>query len=317
MARELARHRYEAFGVTIESAFPLPELPALDDASATGAESPLDSTAADVEIRRGTVEPVTGADDGEPGRSVAVDPDGLTVTFDVLGSVRVEGGERVVVDLLDETLASSKVLRRVIEGQILAVVLHQRGLLVLHASAVAIDDRAALFVGPQGAGKTTTAAACYAEGFDLLDDDVVAVEIDDDGRPAVRPGVPELKLYPETATALGVPVSPAEHHDAGSAKQYHYPSVDANRTTVPLAGCYRLATGETLELTEIPPRERFVTLLVNTYTAGLLDETETSPEHFQLCSSVLDAAPIQELTRPDALDDLPALADLVAEDLRS
>jgi hypothetical protein len=48
--------------------------------------------------------------------------------------------------------------------------------LLLHASAVQIDDRAAMFSGPSGAGKSTIAAGLVAAGFDYLTDDVVVIE---------------------------------------------------------------------------------------------------------------------------------------------
>jgi len=56
-----------------------------------------------------------------------------------------------------------------------------QGLEVLHASAVAVGDgplagRAALFSGPQGAGKSSLAGALVRRGATLLSDDTVAIE---------------------------------------------------------------------------------------------------------------------------------------------
>jgi hypothetical protein len=51
-----------------------------------------------------------------------------------------------------------------------------RGLEVLHASGVVLRDRAALFAGPPGAGKSSLAAALLHRGAALLSDDTVALQ---------------------------------------------------------------------------------------------------------------------------------------------
>jgi hypothetical protein len=53
--------------------------------------------------------------------------------------------------------------------------LQTRGVVTLHAAAVACEGRAALIVGDSGSGKSTAALACAAAGFGFLGDDQVAV----------------------------------------------------------------------------------------------------------------------------------------------
>ena len=53
-------------------------------------------------------------------------------------------------------------------GPVMGFVLLLRGLVSLHASAIVVDDAAIAFVGPAGAGKSTTAAAFSARGFSVL-----------------------------------------------------------------------------------------------------------------------------------------------------
>jgi hypothetical protein len=76
-----------------------------------------------------------------------------------------------------------------------------RGLEVLHASAVAmapgspLAGTAALFSGPQGAGKSSLAAALVRRGARLLADDTVAIA-QEDGRLLAHPGAGPLQLRP-------------------------------------------------------------------------------------------------------------------------
>ena len=86
-------------------------------------------------------------------------------------------------------------------GPILAFVLWLKGLVSLHASAIVLDDRAIAFVGPGGAGKSTTAAAFAKHGFEVLSDDVVVLDVQGDDF-LVRPAYPRVSLWPDSAQVL-------------------------------------------------------------------------------------------------------------------
>jgi len=85
---------------------------------------------------------------------------------------------RAVLDKQRTTYLES-LLRRVLQ----VFTLHDRSGLVLHASAVEVDGRAVLFVGRSGAGKSTVAALAARAGATFLADDMIFVEIDDNGAP--------------------------------------------------------------------------------------------------------------------------------------
>jgi hypothetical protein len=86
-------------------------------------------------------------------------------------------------------------------GPILGLLLRLRGLTCLHASAVAIERRCVAFVGPEGAGKSTTAAAFVQRGYGVLSDDIVAL-VDRDDSFQVLPAYPHINLWPDSINAL-------------------------------------------------------------------------------------------------------------------
>lgn len=86
-------------------------------------------------------------------------------------------------------------------GPVFGVLLRLRGVTCLHASAVAFGDRVAAFVGSEGAGKSTTAAALAQRGHPILSDDVVALA-ERDGSFFVHPACPYLCLWPESVESL-------------------------------------------------------------------------------------------------------------------
>jgi hypothetical protein len=68
-----------------------------------------------------------------------------------------------------------------------------QGFEVLHASGVVLGGKAALFAGPQGAGKSSLAAALLRRGAALLSDDTVALKLSD-GELIAHPGAGLLQL---------------------------------------------------------------------------------------------------------------------------
>ena len=65
---------------------------------------------------------------------------------------------------------------------ILHLFLRSKGVSLLHAAAIAFEDKAALLVGKGGSGKSTTALQCLANGFDYLADDYSAVSLGQEAR---------------------------------------------------------------------------------------------------------------------------------------
>ena len=68
--------------------------------------------------------------------------------------------------------------QRLLFAQVLPLAATLQGLELLHASAVELEGQALGFVAPSGTGKTSVAAHVVAAAWNLLTDDVLAVEAD-------------------------------------------------------------------------------------------------------------------------------------------
>ncbi len=86
-------------------------------------------------------------------------------------------------------------------GFVIAALLVQRGLFVLHGSCVSINGKAVVIVGPKGYGKSTLTAILLENGYKFISDDVTAVSFANGIH--VVPGIPVIKLWPDSLQAIG------------------------------------------------------------------------------------------------------------------
>lgn len=205
-------------------------------------------------------------------------------------------------------------------GTVLSYWLERRGLVTLHASAVEIAGRAAVFASTHGGGKTGLAAALLQAGHPLLSDDLLPVE-ERDGTFLGRPGYPQMRMWPdEAAWFLGshehlpivhpelskrrVPVGP------GGLGTFH-------GSPLPLACIYlpERTEGEALEIREVSPRDALIELLRHSFSPRLVEAAGLQPARFQHLSNLVLQVPVKRLRYPSGFDRLPGVAEAVRRDL--
>lgn len=212
-------------------------------------------------------------------------------------------------------------------GPIMALVLRLRGLICLHASAIAIAGQALVIAGPSGAGKSTTAAAFARLGYPVLSDDVVAlVEEEQAGTFLVQPAYPNLRLWPDAVASLYgssqalpriVPTHPTwdKHFLDLTAPGYQF-----QHQPLPLAAIYLLgertagATGPFIE--PISAQAGLLALLANTLASHLL-ERERRGQEFQMLGKIIKNVPLRQIhPHPDPAR-LPQLCQTLLEDFEA
>ena len=167
------------------------------------------------------------------------------IVWKQLGIFLVRDGKEIIVDPCDNV--DESYLRLVILGAALAALLHQRGLLILHASAVNINNRVIAFVGDKGWGKSTMAAALCVRGHQLMADDIVALNFATGSAPMVLPGFPQLKLWPDAADAVGYDSEVLPLLNVGGVKRAQR-FEKYSSSSLPLSRLYVLAIGHKIEI---------------------------------------------------------------------
>lgn len=192
---------YVVSGLTVSSDLALPGLIA----------APTDFTGrergrADVVIRAGSV-PTELDDAAATGPNWQIAEGRFLIAVPGIIRMLLSGGDTVSYATEGDTEVEDAAV--FVSGTGFGILLHQRGRIVLHASAVRIDAgageaAAVLFCGASGAGKSTLAAALGAAGHDLLADDFCGISIGASGVPMVYPDGRRLKLWQNAIDRLSL-----------------------------------------------------------------------------------------------------------------
>lgn len=294
-------HCYQAFGLGIQSVLNLPELQGSTRAPDITIEKPFPGS---------LVEEAKARD-----ISMMAAPGDVFLFWDEVGAYRILNGNRILVDPMPGV--EERVLRLFLLGTSMGILLHQRGMNVLHGSAVQMGDRTVAFLGEKGAGKSTLATALCARGSKLITDDLLVLTPPAAGKnPTVYPGFPQVKLWPESILSFG--------DDPQDLPKVH-PQLDKRArqmgdffATEPscLQGIFILEEGKFDGFHRFEPQQAFLELMPNWYGArfghDLLDALGRQL-HFMQCAQLANQVPVYLLNRGTSLEE----KSLVAESLEN
>lgn len=207
-------------------------------------------------------------------------------------------------------------------GVCAGALLHQRGALALHASAVVTPRGAVVFTGRKGAGKSTLLGELVSRGHLMLADDIVAVT-----RPATasgpraQPGFPLIKLWDDAARALDLDPAGLRPLVGALAKSGVPVQAGFCQTDQPIRGVYVLdvpAGGASRQLSGV---DAFQAIVSHVYGAPYVHRLGMGDGPFSLAAELARGVPVRVMTQPDRAGDVragvSALADHIEQDLRS
>ena len=145
---------YTAYGLKIESDIECPELLA-------GEETPGDGTEP-VRILLGKV-PASLENPRANGVLYQARPGQFLLRLDHIAGYLVSNGAEIVIDRVPGSLDDE--VRLFLLGSAFGALLHQRGFLTLHGSAIETPKGAMGFTGQSGVGKSTLATAFRTRGY--------------------------------------------------------------------------------------------------------------------------------------------------------
>ncbi len=296
---------YEICGLVIVSELDFPEL------------MPRELTTAAVptlRIRFDRISPalITAAED----RFLHAENDTILLTVPQVARYCVIDAREVLVE--PQPGVDASMVRLFLLGSVIGLVCQQRGLLALHASAVAIEGQAVAFVGEPGQGKSTLAAHCLAHGgARLVADDILVVSFDGNGQPWVHPGMPALKLWRDALQVLGRETQ-GLRPDWIRAEKFILPLLDQLAQAPVRLNCVYVLAGDDDagdgRIEKLSGASAAAAVVANTYRVEFLDFTGQRPAHFSASTRIAERVPVRRLARRRDLLRVGATAAIVLTD---
>ncbi len=178
--------------------------------------------------------------------------------------------------------------------------LFQKGNYVLHSSAININDKAFVFMGPSGSGKSSVIASLLNYG-ELITEDISKIEFN--GNDAyVYPSLPVIKL---DSKIFG-------HHkfealkefnlagDIRKRKGYVVKNFDHNNSSLQIKGCFILDNKNSIEIERVSSDVAFRNLLLNSFGASPKNKCIKSENMLlQNISNFIKSVPIYKLSKQE------------------
>jgi energy-coupling factor transporter ATP-binding protein EcfA2 len=200
-----------------------------------------------------------------------------------------------------------------------AILLHQRNQIVLRASAVRVGNRAVIFCGPSGRGKSTIAAALGQRGYPQVGDDVCVIGEDEFGASVIHSDGGRLNLWLDAIHHLGLSRRQCQPVRANLAKFHIQPDE-------PCAGALRLAAVYALQESRPPLRDGIerakavdtaVVVLNSAYHSRLVAALGQKARYFQSAASIAADAGVFFLNRPQDFACMPTVIGWLEEHWRT
>jgi hypothetical protein len=209
-------------------------------------------------------------------------------------------------------------------GSLVAIVLRRRGVVCLHASVIGISGRAIAIVGPQGAGKSSLAAAFVLRGSSMVTDDIAALrQASASDATSVEPAGHVIRCR------RGVIESVAERLGRSSELRVDiggtFVDLDVAQSArdwctsaLPLGAIYYLdghrAAGVQVDVDLLTGTEALMILIGDTWATRLITREERAHE-FDVLSELVQRVPVRRLSIGDRANDLLAITDAVSADI--
>ena len=187
----MSLNAYWAYGLCIHTEIVCPELPLHLQPSG------------DPDVTILLLPPVPSVSESLENGYYEVRPGVFRMAVSAVAQYLVEEGIRISVQ--PQAGAAAEEIRLFLLGSAMGALLYQRGLFPLHGSAVETQWGAMIFVGAQGAGKSTMAAEFHRKGYRLLSDDVCAVAGGAEGLRVLPALAAQFRLCADAYERLGAP----------------------------------------------------------------------------------------------------------------
>ena len=295
---------YRVFGLAVESVLACPELLPMEPTSTP-----------DVFIRYGEV-PEELEHPADAGARWQTAPGMYLLNLKRIGRFQVRDGSEILIQ--PKQGISEESIRTFLLSACLSILLHQRKMFALHVSGIHTEHGAVLFAGNSGMGKSTLVSAFVRRGYKMLSDDMLALIFNEQGSVVALPGFPQVKLWADSAEALGRSTD-GLRRVMPQYEKFVAPEIENfDPTPAPLRAIYFLRHHQSPEflLEPLAHAPRFNALLDNTWQKLTLPGLGLREWHFQTAARIASLMYAARVTRPIEPFQLQKMMDLIETDFQ-
>lgn len=250
----------------------------------------------DVMIERGKVPGQIAGNCIHRGPNWEMSEDAFIIHVPRVGAYLIEAGNRIVYE------AAPKVEDRDVGlflfDVALPILLHQRKVVALRASAVLVNGKAVLLCGASGTGKSILAESLAQRGHPVLADTCASISLGAGGMPCLLPEGPKIRLWGRALEKKGF--DPVDHTVLRSCKlKYLVSSLPASREQAAIGAIYFL-------IEHRPPRTAGIErldainashyLVMNALRPRLLQAMNLMPKFFSMAAQMSAKSEMYTLT---------------------
>lgn len=239
-----------------------------------------------------------------------VSPGRFLLRLQGVASYLVKDGDEIIVDKAPNGDHDS--VRLFLLGPVLGALLHQKGMLPLHASAIETENGAVLFGGVSGVGKSALAAIFSSRGYRVIADEFSVVDADSTN---VQPAFPRLLLWSDVIEQAGL-WSPDVRPARPGLRKYHVPVQETfARSALPIRAIYvvRVTLGGNSGISRLAGLAKVSKLMDCTYRRQFLKGMNSERRHLDQVTRIARSTTISTVARP-ITGTLIETADLIERD---
>mgnify|MGYP004488196769 FL=1 len=210
----------------------------------------------------------------------------------------ITNGNSIEVEVCENT--DMQLMKVYIMCSCLGFIMLQRDMVAIHGAVIEIDNKAVIFTGDKGAGKSTLSTALRERGYRFISDDVASTKFDK--VPYVMPGFPYQKLCKSAMDNFGYEKDKYISFMSDDEIKYIVPAKDKfvyeDRE---LTAIVKLSVGNVEEVTieELRGGEKLNNIIENIYRGEYIKYLDgMNPKYFKQCLNIAKNIRFFKITRP-------------------
>lgn len=156
------------------------------------------------------------------GKKIELIKDRIWFHVDNIATYCISNGSEIKVEVCENT--DIQLMKIYVMCSCLGFIMLQKKIVAIHGGVIEIDNKAVIFTGDRGAGKSTLTTALREKGYKFISDDVARIKIDK--VPYVMPGFPYQKLCESAMGKFGYDKESCTSFMSDKEVKYVVPALD-------------------------------------------------------------------------------------------